>query len=121
MSAMTKHIGTDIDFPSMGSCVGGPEIGYLYGQVRPPTVGRVKLFHVSQYGCVKCWCRRSMQNVCLLSCSFTYFLSVRGVKAIITPLTADLNPNFSPQPAAWLSLVWDADGVVVRPRYCAWV
>ena len=33
MSAMTKHIGTEIDFPSMGSCVGGPEIGYLYGQV----------------------------------------------------------------------------------------
>lgn len=34
MSAMTKHIGPEIDFPSMGSCVGGPEIGYLYGQVR---------------------------------------------------------------------------------------
>lgn len=33
MSAMTKHIGTEIDFPSMGACVGGPEIGYLYGQV----------------------------------------------------------------------------------------
>lgn len=33
MSAMTKHIGSEIDFPSMGSCVGGPEIGYLYGQV----------------------------------------------------------------------------------------
>ena len=33
MSALNKHIGTEIDFPSMGSCVGGPEIGYLYGQV----------------------------------------------------------------------------------------
>lgn len=33
MSAMVKHIGTEIDYPSMGSCVGGPEIGYLYGQV----------------------------------------------------------------------------------------
>lgn len=34
MSAMTKHVGTEIDFPSMGANVGGPEIGYLYGQVR---------------------------------------------------------------------------------------
>lgn len=34
MSALTKHIGTEIDFPSMGSCVGGPEIGYLYGQYK---------------------------------------------------------------------------------------
>ena len=33
MSAMTRHIGTEIDFPSMGANVGGPEIGYLYGQV----------------------------------------------------------------------------------------
>lgn len=35
MSAMTKHIGTEVDYPSMGACVGGREIGYLYGQVRP--------------------------------------------------------------------------------------
>lgn len=38
MSAMTKHIGTDVDYPSMGACVGGPEIGYLYGQVRRSVV-----------------------------------------------------------------------------------
>ncbi|CAM9143066.1 unnamed protein product [Sphacelaria rigidula] len=38
MSAMTKHIGPEIDFPSMGSCVGGPEIGYLYGQYKRMSV-----------------------------------------------------------------------------------
>ncbi|CAB1118026.1 unnamed protein product [Ectocarpus sp. CCAP 1310/34] len=34
MSAMTKHIGTEVDCPSMGLCVGPPEIGYLYGQYK---------------------------------------------------------------------------------------
>ncbi|CAN0452792.1 unnamed protein product [Pylaiella littoralis] len=34
MSAMTKHIGTEVDYPSMGACVGGREIGYLYGQYK---------------------------------------------------------------------------------------
>lgn len=34
MSALTKHIGTEVDYPSMGACVGGMEIGYLYGQVK---------------------------------------------------------------------------------------
>lgn len=43
MSALTKHIGTEVDFPSMGSCVGGPEIGYLYGQVRMDYDGMVGL------------------------------------------------------------------------------
>lgn len=38
MSAMTKFIGTEVDYPSMGSCVGGPEIGYLYGQVKRGSV-----------------------------------------------------------------------------------
>eukprot|EP00903_Cladosiphon_okamuranus_P014475 g13427.t1 len=37
MSAMTKHI-ADVDYPSMGACVGGPEIGYLYGQYKRMSV-----------------------------------------------------------------------------------
>ncbi|CAM9332586.1 unnamed protein product [Choristocarpus tenellus] len=34
MAAVVRHIGPHVDLPSMGGHVGGPEIGYLYGQYK---------------------------------------------------------------------------------------
>ncbi|CAM9367616.1 unnamed protein product [Discosporangium mesarthrocarpum] len=43
MAALARYIGPGIDNPTMGANVGGPEIGYLYGQYKRLTPGASSL------------------------------------------------------------------------------